>query len=275
MTKKQKHKLYKDRDWYDPEYKPISKPDNFEPDLNFPLDHKCYGHIRCLQWSGRLGRQCLNIAIKGSNKCRHHGGKKATGVANGNFKHGRYTKAVAGNPSVAKAYDIALKQQGLLNLSPNIAMTDARLDLLYQEDIYLSDEIIDAVETLYNAWQELKQDIPKNDPKITENMLTVNAQLLAILRMMKSRKAFDKREDTLTERRRKLTETETKRQLGTAEVVLKAEVISIFATMGTAFRELIVSNIEGKQRSKILSGFSEIIDTYIIGFFGTEEEKRD
>ena len=260
--------------WYDPNYVPIPKPDDWQPEERFREDHSRYpGSPRCQAWSGRTGEQCKKLSLKDKKKCRSHKGTVPSGVAAGAYKHGRYVKSVVGNPTISKAYQEALKQQGLLNLSPNIAMTDARLDALYQDDIYLSDEIVEMTRGIYNLWFELKQLIPRSNPALTEKMTEFGLNFEQLFRAMKNKSAFNKREDQLTERRRKLTETETKRQVSTAEVVLKAEVIGIFSIMGGLFKEVIQNNIEDvKVQRKVITDYSEVIDMHIVNFFSSEDK---
>lgn len=255
--------------WFDPDFKKVPKPEGWEPELVFPSDHRKAGVDRCQQWISR-GRQCGKQSIRGRPKCATHGGKLPKGLAHVNYKHGRYTKAVAGNPDVARAYDLALKQRNLLNLSPNIAMTDARLDLLYEDDVYLTQELVELVEKSFALWLELKYTLPQRDPAIIEQITIFNLSFASLLRMMQSKVAFDKREDVLTERRRRLTETEVKRQLGTSEVILKGEVVSVFALLGGLFRELIVTNVSAThERRAVIEGFVEIINTHTIAFLAT------
>jgi hypothetical protein len=266
----------KSQDWYDSDYKPIPKPENWQPETKFREDHRYAGKSRCLAWSGRTGEQCKKLPIKGREKCKSHGGTQPRSIDRANYKHGRYTKSVAGNPTVAKAYEEALKQRGILNLSPNIAMTDARLDLLYQEDIYLTEELIEMAESIYQLWLELKQLIPRNNPSTVEQIIQFDQKIKQFIKGIEDKEAFNKREDQLTERRRRLTETETKRQTAHAEVVLKAEAIGIFAIMGNLFRQVVLDNIEDKETAqRVIKGQSEVIDTHIVGFFSTDKETKE
>lgn len=265
----------KSQDWYDPDFERIPKPKDWEPEPTFREGHRYASHPRCQAWSGRTGKQCNNLPIKGREKCKSHGGTQPRGIDRKTYKHGRYIESVANNPTVAKAYEQALKQQGILNLSPNIAMADARLDLLYQEDIYLTDELIELAMNLHTLWQTLIQFIPRNDPNVVENLKKFDTNIKQFIKGIEDKSAFNKREDQLTERRRKLTETETKRQTAMAEVVIKAEAIGVFAIMGNLFKEMVLTEIEDKETAKnVINGFSQIIDTHIVGFFSTDGETK-
>ena len=49
---------------------------------------------RCTATSKRTGRRCGSPAERGKNVCRFHGARAGapSGKANGQYKHGRYTK---------------------------------------------------------------------------------------------------------------------------------------------------------------------------------------
>lgn len=72
----------------------IPKPPDFVPVDEFPEGHRHYGtkHKRCQAWSGRNGRQCLNIAVKGLNVCRFHGGSTPRGAAHPRYKGRGYSR---------------------------------------------------------------------------------------------------------------------------------------------------------------------------------------
>jgi hypothetical protein len=75
------------------------------------------------------GNPCGMIAERGKTKCRRHGGKSVSGLAHGNFKHGRYSKDLP-TALAARAAEAAANPR-LLSLSDDIAVTEARLaDLL-------------------------------------------------------------------------------------------------------------------------------------------------
>lgn len=70
------------------------KPANFVPVNYFPEGHKWHGtkHTRCKAWSGRNGRQCMNLAVKGMDVCRFHGGSTPRGAAHPRYKGRGYSR---------------------------------------------------------------------------------------------------------------------------------------------------------------------------------------
>lgn len=53
----------------------------------------------------RRGTACQKPALRGKNRCQLHGGKStgAKGKANGNYRHGRFTKEAIANRQTANA----------------------------------------------------------------------------------------------------------------------------------------------------------------------------
>lgn len=262
---------------WEPNYVRIPKPKDFIPVTHFVEGERWEGHPRCQEWARSQGRQCGKRTVGGTKKCYSHGGanafKKLRGSANPNYSHGRYSSSVASNTELAEAYEIALKQKGLLNLSPNIAMTDAQLALLYEDSFSANKELVYLSQKIYDLWVELKIIIPRNEPQVIEGVIEFNVAIGQLAKLLKDQKNFNQREDELTERRRRLTETETRRQVSTAETVLKAEAIGIFASIGNLFREMILEEVtERKEQRRVLGRFADIVDSHVVRFFAPEEK---
>ena len=81
----------------------------------------CTGHKRD-------GSRCRRIAIRGKTKCRLHGGRSLSGAANGNFRHGRYSKDLP--TQLVARYEAARANPRLLSLSDDVAVAEARLATL-------------------------------------------------------------------------------------------------------------------------------------------------
>lgn len=71
----------------------------------------------------RTGSPCKNAPVTGSKRCRMHGGKTPRGVALPQTKHGRYSKDMP--TRLLARYEEAVTDPELLNLSAEIALTDA------------------------------------------------------------------------------------------------------------------------------------------------------
>lgn len=257
----------KKQPWYDPNFEPIPEPDDWKPELVFPENHRWAGMPRCQQWISR-GRQCWNSPVKGKNKCRTHGGMNGSGVSHPTYKHGRYTKSIAGNTTLSKMYQEALKQRNLLSLAPNIAMTDAHLSALYEKYININEEILATYIEMYKLWHLIEPEIPRNNVNLVKNLAQFTVYLNKFHFLAASQNEFNEREDKLTERRRKLSEAETRRLAQDSEIILKAEVVAVFTELGKAFRDLILKEVsEYGERNAVLRGFNKVIDSHILPYF--------
>ncbi|NIV94971.1 hypothetical protein GWN42_19815, partial [candidate division KSB1 bacterium] len=113
----------------------IPKPEGYLPEPNFPQDHRFFGAKRCHAWSRRQGRQCLRVAMKGSNMCYVHGGASPVGMQASRYKHGRYSKYLPAN--LREKYEQMTRDPELLSLRNEIEMVSARIaELLETLDTY-------------------------------------------------------------------------------------------------------------------------------------------
>ena len=109
------------------------KPENFIPAKDWPKGHKWHksGRKRCTSWAYGQGRQCEKQAKDGMNKCPTHGGASLKGAAAPSYKHGKFSKyAPAG---IAARIEEHVRDPELLNLTEDIAIWNARIELLIQE----------------------------------------------------------------------------------------------------------------------------------------------
>ena len=92
-----------------------------------PLAHQvlCTGHKR------RSKEPCHQVAVKGSTKCRLHGGKSLVGQASPHYKTGRYSKHLPAQ--LAARYEEARANPRLLSLADDIAVAEARLAALLEQ----------------------------------------------------------------------------------------------------------------------------------------------
>lgn len=77
---------------------------------------------QCSAKSKRTGKQCRAKAMA-NGKCYHHGGSAKKGLALPQTKHGRYSKDLP--TRLLSRYEEAISDPELLNLSAEIALTDA------------------------------------------------------------------------------------------------------------------------------------------------------
>lgn len=84
---------------------------------------KCGARLR----AERAGRVCSNWAMS-NGRCRMHGGSTPSGIASPHFRHGRYSKVLAGG--MLTAFQESLADPDLLELQREIALVDARVSKL-------------------------------------------------------------------------------------------------------------------------------------------------
>jgi hypothetical protein len=82
-------------------------------------------HVICTGHKRRTGEPCGQVAVRGKTKCRLHGGLSLSGAANGNYKHGRYSKDLL-TQTAARAEEARTNPQ-LLSVSDDIALIEARI----------------------------------------------------------------------------------------------------------------------------------------------------
>jgi hypothetical protein len=168
-----------------------------------------------------------------------HGGKTLVGVANGQYRTGRYSSYLP--PRLAEKYHQALRDPELLSLRDEIAAVDARLAELWSRvDSGESGELFEAMD---KEWGALKfaQDIG-NIPKMHECF----AKLDTLFGRKRTDVATHREIREQIEARRKLVETEQKR-LVTSQQVLSATEAMVFRDVMT---DIIIRHVTDK---KVLS----------------------
>ena len=123
---------------------------------------------RCSAKSKRSQKPCKNPAVVGSNVCRMHGGKAPVGVANHNFKHGRFSKALPA--SIRALYDQSAEDKALCELRDEMALTDAllhsRLEKIYTNE---SPQFWSALKSLWNRYLDDTKKLEKLSAKAQPN----------------------------------------------------------------------------------------------------------
>ena len=131
----------------------IPKPPDFVPTNEFPEGHRLHGtkHTRCKAWSPRNGRQCLNIAVKGMEVCRFHGGSSPRGAAHPRYKGKGYSRYMPVR---------------LTDLVEQVEKTEARLLENWDEIIMLRARLMDVLQRVDSHeagywWKEARKAYKK------------------------------------------------------------------------------------------------------------------
>lgn len=107
------------------EYPFYPKPDDFTPVESFPDNHRWIGVPRCQGWSRQAGRQCLERASRGKQKCRSHGGSSPSGIASPNFRHGKYVSSLP--MDLVDSYMELMQDEDYLALRDEIVLMSVRI----------------------------------------------------------------------------------------------------------------------------------------------------
>jgi len=206
------------------------KPEDFQPDDDFPEDHFHHGKPRCNAWSYNQERQCMGIAME-NGKCRVHGGSQNKGIEHHNYKHGRTSRYT---PKIPSRYPEYLDDPNYLALVDEIALVTSRIDELYNQ--------IDIGESA-RLWREAQKEFSKLRKAIAESdaeKLTDAINALDVL-LLSGNAAWAKwgEIDRMVETRRKLTDTERKRVEAAQQSLRADKAIQIYQSMVLANREAI------------------------------------
>jgi len=244
------------------------KPKNFKPIVRFPDDHPRWpGRPRCQGWSVTNQAQCEKTPLKGRKWCKTHGGNNAQGAASGKFKHGRYSKALSGSKTLADLYHENLERENQLSLADEIAITDSRLQELFGQSALLTVDMLKELAEIKELQLALSQSVSDLDMVgVAVNLKALGKRIDLAITRAQQKLGFDKREDQLVERRRRLSETDSRRQIQMAQTVTLAQLVATFANFGFEIRELFGRLIEDRAlRQELLGGIDGIVQKYTMG----------
>ncbi|MBX7171356.1 MAG: hypothetical protein K1X72_10385 [Pyrinomonadaceae bacterium] len=88
-------------------------------------------HSRCTALSKRTKQKCKNIAVRGSTKCRNHGGKTPRGVASTHYKNGLYSRYLPQN--LLGRFESVENDKELSNLKAEMALVTVRIQELLDQ----------------------------------------------------------------------------------------------------------------------------------------------
>lgn len=137
-------------------------------------DEYIAGHERRCVKIKRDGERCKSWALTGSDYCRAHGGNRAKGIANGNYKHGRYSKVLPRR--LVARFEAALADPELLSHSQDLAvMVTRQLELAERLG---SEESSRAWREMRAVWDALEEGIRAGDPDAIRSALTDGSRVI-------------------------------------------------------------------------------------------------
>lgn len=176
----------------------------------------------------RSGAPCQNAPMT-NGRCRMHGGKTPGGIALPHTKHGRYSKHLPGR--LLERYKEALSDPDLIGLREEIGLIDSRLaDLLSRVDTGESGRLWALVR---EAWARFKDAQSSGDRVALLEAVTELDRLIS--RATSDAGAWREIVD-LVDQRRKLAESERKRQVEMRQVITAEQAMVLVAAIADTVR---------------------------------------
>lgn len=182
---------------------------------------------QCTAHSKRTGERCRDHAMKGRATCYHHGGKTPRGFALPQTTHGRHSKDLP--TRLNERYHASLNDPDLLNLSEEIALTDAfiedaRRGLDHGESGRLFTE-------LKASWDDLTAAQRAKDSVAVSQAI---GEIGTLIRHGVAAYAARNEAADLIERRRKLVESEGKRRVTMRDMITSERAMLLVASLTDA-----------------------------------------
>ena len=217
---------------------------------------------RCAGKSKQTGKRCGKWAIKGRAWCHRHGGRAAAGMASPNSKTGRYSTYLP--KGLADEYYKATKDPRLLELADEIALLDTRTgELLKKLESGESRPGWVAVKQAFEYWE---QAMNRQDFEAAQR------------HMQTMKKAIYRRNDTavwaelqtVLEQRRKLVESERKRQLELENMLTLQDFMFLVQRVVFIIREEVTDD---RERAKVSHRIFQLVNAPAPGD-GPKREKQ-
>lgn len=184
-----------------------------------------------------------------NGKCRMHGGKALRGMAVSGFKNGKHSKYMP--HGLLGLYDEARKDERKLELDEEIALVDTR-----------TNDVLGSIATgaTADAWSGVR-DICNQMIESRDNGLQMNVDQLMdeLNELLDQKSSADRSWDIvmgLTDQRRKLVESQRKREIELRQMMPIADVMAV----GKMLLDAVHRNVtDAKQLSAIQDDFSRTI----------------
>lgn len=209
------------------------------------------------------GGRCMSRARRRNGRCRKHAGNTPRGVASPHFKTGEWSSSMPSR--LVETYHRSLEDPEILALNTSIALTRARLgDLLSRVDTGDSDRWR---RELKAAWDEFRAARSRagrtggsEDAKEARRQRLEDAEenLDRLVSACVADAAAWSELRAAEEHLRKLVETETKRRLSGAEVLMAEDAMALAAAVVAAARETVTDRRQ-------LAAFAARLEDIMVG----------
>jgi hypothetical protein len=230
----------------------VEKPKDFKPEPYFPAGHAWAGQKRCQAWNGNHGRQCMKKPIKGQRVCSRCGGKSLKGVDSPRLKTGKHSKYL--QTGLLSKYQSFLTDPDRLSLLDDIALFNARIaQLLEFIEAGPGLEIWFQLEQTWKRFKKANQDGDKK--KLAQAASEIDLIIQEGVALWRSWEQID----NLTERKRKMIDSEVNRQAKAREVYQINEVIHILSIILEAVNSIVSDN---EERKAVNAEFTTILGSF-------------
>lgn len=191
------------------------------------------------------GQFCQKLPMKDKRRCRLHGGKSLGGIAAGSFKHGRYSRYLP--KDLRKIYEQTKHDPQLLSHEPDLRLMDTRLQGLIQNlDNTAS---LEAFSRAQVEWEVLEQ------AREAGNLIEMGRSMTRIRGLMRITVPSGPIWDQIihvTEQRRKLLESETRRIQQASNSMSGEQILALIEYLVDVLRSSVTKYADRLIASKIL-----------------------
>lgn len=232
--------------------KRFPKPDDFTPDPVFPKGHTWAGQKRCQAWNSNHGRQCFKKPMKGMNVCGRCGGKSLKGIDSPKLKTGKHSKYLQNG--LLEKYQHQLIDPDRLSLLDDIALFDARIAQLLE--FISTGQGLEIWARLTKLWSDFeKANARKDFDRLSDLAIEIGETIEQGTAVWQSWDQIDK----VTERKRRMIDSEVNRQAKAKQVYQINEVVLLLTVLLEAANN-IVSNQQEKRA--LNAEFSNILGSF-------------
>lgn len=181
---------------------------------------------RCTAKSKTTGKRCRQHPKPGFTVCHYHGGGTPVGIATPQFKNGAQSRHHPLPARMRETYEAGLKDQNLVELRADLALLDARMaDVLKRVDTGESGAI----------WQALKEaQAEADEANRAEDHIALGAALRSIRELIVRGHgdwAAWGEVRSILEQRRKLSESERKREVEAKQVISSERAMALITAV--------------------------------------------
>jgi len=226
---------------------PANKPKTRKNKKVITYDDK--GRELCGATAKSTGKPCRSLAYPRNGRCKNHGGPTPAGFGSPNFKHGRWSEYLP--KDLGARYAAALQDPDLLVLAHEIALLDARIgDLLLRFD---TAETAAAWAKLGNEWAGFMEAVQTGNGKRQKQGIT---NLHGLITAAADNEQAWLELDDLIEKRRRLVDTEQKRQTAAKLLMSVEETMGIMSLFIANVKDAVRLHSSDADYKRIMSGVS-------------------